>query len=89
MSETITLLPISFQLDDFVVTILEVQKLQCVGKTWFHVTVRLQNRWVKTRQFGLDVKDMEELKDKLRVEISKLKMMRYTLGDLATREVVA
>jgi len=87
--ESFQIPPFSFLLDGVKVTIYEVLKHKFIsGDTWYYVTVRLQSGNFKSRIFGVDARDEEDLKKKLLVEISKLKLLRYTEGEKGLAEVV-
>lgn len=68
--------PVSFKLDKAVITIYEVNKSTLVsGDVWYHVHLDIKIGKYRSRRFTLDVRDVNELKKKLLVEISKFKML--------------
>jgi len=68
--------PVSFKLDGAYVTIYEVTKSTLItGETWYHVNLDLRISQYKTKRFTLDVRNVDELKRKLLIEISKFKLM--------------
>uniref|UniRef100_A0A7J3JQ20 Uncharacterized protein n=1 Tax=Ignisphaera aggregans TaxID=334771 RepID=A0A7J3JQ20_9CREN len=80
-SETIHLLPIYFEVDGVVAEILEILEHKfderIIGYT---VSMRIMYKGIKSRVFPLDCKDLKDLINKLKVEISKLKFMEIVLG---------
>ncbi len=68
--------PISFRLDNAIITIYEVNKSKLIsGDTWYHVHLDIRIGKYRSQRFTLDVRNMKELKKKLLVEISKFKML--------------
>jgi len=67
--------PVKFKLDGVDVTLIEVLRSELIdGSKWYHVRAQLEWRETKSTPFSLDVKDMNHLKKKLLVEISKFKL---------------
>jgi len=67
--------PVKFKLDGVNVMLIEVLGSELItGDRWYHVRVQLEWRGSKSTPFSLDVKDMNHLKKKLLVEISKFKL---------------
>ena len=72
--------PLTLKVDDARVEVFEVLKFEFPdGKPRYHVTCRVKWRDITSRIFFLDVYDMKDLERKLKVEISKLKML-YLIG---------
>jgi len=85
----VTLPPISFRVDDARAEILEVLKFTFPdGKVRYHVVCRLIWRGIKTRKFFLDVRSMDDLRKKLEIELSKIKLLYILKGEKYVREVV-
>jgi len=67
--------PISFFMDGVKVTIYEVLK---GAWGWYHILVGFEyhagGKIIKSRRFSLDVENIDELRAKLLVEISKFKL---------------
>lgn len=81
--------PFSIELDDCIVDILEVTKTTLIsGEAWYHVAVRINYRGLKSRRFTVDVRSERELKDKLRVEIAKVKFIYYAYGIEEVRRLI-
>jgi|GEM_PF-4627712 len=69
--------PVRFKLDDAIVTIYEVLSMRLIsGETWYSVNVDITLGKYRTRRFNIHVRSMRELKAKLLVEISKIKLLR-------------
>jgi len=67
--------PISFELDGCLVTIYEVTRVELInGEKWYLVHLDIEYRGRRTRRFTLTARNTDELKKKLLVEISKLKL---------------
>ena len=85
----LTILPMSFELEGCTVYILETIKTKRVdGSEEYHVTVKIKWNNIESKIFSLDVKDNKELKAKLLAEISKMKLMKYILGDDLTKKII-
>ncbi len=85
---TINILPVTFEADGCLVHLLEVLKAELFGKKMFHAAVRIECDGLKTKVFTIDARSNEELKAKILVEISKLKLIRFLYGDTFTQEVI-
>ncbi|MEM2249829.1 MAG: hypothetical protein QXP16_03945 [Candidatus Bathyarchaeia archaeon] len=78
---TIHLTPFFITVDGVPVTILEVLKTQLIsGETHYHVAVRFNYKGVTSRTVSLHVKDMKELVNKLKIEVTKIKLVDYAYG---------
>jgi len=67
--------PVKFKLDGVDVTLIEVIRSELItGDKWYHVRLQLEWKGTRSTLFTLDVKDMDHLKKKLFVEISKFKL---------------
>jgi len=73
--------PFSLSIDGVEATILEVLKTQLIsGDVWYHVVVKLRYKGIDSRNYTLDVKDMNNLVDKLKVEVSKIRFIELAYG---------
>jgi len=69
--------PQTLWLDDAKVTIVEVMRSDLItGDTFYHVFLQVEMPPFPPRRFSLDVKSFDELRKKLLVEVSKLKIFR-------------
>lgn len=85
-SNVLHLPPFSIEIDGVEVEVLEVLKTELVsGDTWYHVVVCINYDGIRSRRYSLDVRSMEELVNKLKVEITKIKFIDYAYGRLAVR----
>ncbi|RLG61376.1 hypothetical protein DRN86_00065 [Candidatus Geothermarchaeota archaeon] len=81
--------PVRTKVEDAYVDILEVLKFKFPnGEVRYHVTCRIEWRGIRTRVFFIDCKDIEEFKQKISIELAKLKIMYLTLGLKGVLEVV-
>ena len=81
--------PVTLRVDDARVEIFEVLKFDFPdGKPRYHVTCRIRWRDVTSRVFFLDVTDMKDLERKLKIELSKLKMLYLVGGKRLVTEVM-
>jgi len=87
---TIQVPPFSIRIDGAEATILEVLKTQLVsGDVWYHVVVKLRYKGVSSRNYTLDVKDMNNLINKLKIEISKLRFIELAYGINEVKRIIA
>jgi len=85
----ITVPPVTTKVSNCLVDILEVLKSELIsGDTWYHVVVKVRCPDFQSRVFCLDVKDINDLKHKVEVEIAKIRMLKFVLGNDYIREVV-
>ena len=88
-SRTIYVTPFTFNVDGYNVTVFEVLKFELVdGSKVYHVVVKLEGEGISSRVFGLDVRSFDDLVEKIRSEITKLKLLKYVLGEDKAREIV-
>jgi hypothetical protein len=81
--ETVSLqiCPFTISVDNCQVVIYEALKSQLIsGDVWYHVVVQINYKGIKSRRYTLDVKNEKDLINKLKVEISKIKIIEYTYG---------
>lgn len=77
----IQITPFSINVDGVDVTILEVLSTQLIsGDKWYHVVVQIKYKNILSKKYTLDVKDMNNLINKLKVEISKIKFIEMAYG---------
>jgi len=73
--------PFFIEIDGVPVQVLEVLKFEYVsGDTWYDVIVSINYNGIKSRRYGLYVKDIKDLKNKLKIEITKIKFIDYAYG---------
>jgi len=77
----IQLTPFSIMVDGIPITIHEVLKTELEpGNPWYHVVVQINYHGIKSRIYGLDVRTMKDLIKKLKIEITKIKVLEYVYG---------
>ena len=85
----IRLPPFSIEVDDAIVTVWEVIRTQPVGgRASYHTVVSLKYRGIESKRFHIDAKDTKDLINKLKIELTKLKMIEYTYGKEALKKVM-
>jgi len=73
--------PFVIEIDGVPVEIIEVLKSELVsGDTWYHIVVSINYNGIKSRRYSLDVKDIKDLTNKLKIEITKIKFIHYAYG---------
>jgi len=86
----IPLPPFSIEVDGVRVTVLEVLKSQLIsGETWYFVVVQLNYKGVLSRRYTLSVRDVRDLVNKLKMEVTKIKFIEYGYGLEAVRRMIA
>jgi hypothetical protein len=80
-SSSIQLTPLFLEVDGVTVQLVEVSKRQLVsGDVWYICSVKVIYKGIHSKVFPLYVKDTQDLKNKLKVEITKLKFIDYSYG---------
>ena len=80
-TNSLLLTPFFIEVDGCEVTIFESLKREMVtGQTWFFVVVSIDYKGIKTRRYTLAVRDTQDLINKLKIEITKIKFMEYAYG---------
>lgn len=80
-TNTFHITPFFIEVDGVQVEVLEVLKSQLIsGDTWYHVVVCIHYNGIKSRRYSLDVKDIKDLTNKLKIEITKIKFIDYAYG---------
>jgi len=75
------LTPFFIEVDGCRVQIIEVLKSELSPDyIWYHVVVSINYNDIWSRRYSLDVKDMKDLVNKLKIEITKIKMIDYGYG---------
>jgi hypothetical protein len=89
-TNTFQLPPFLIEVDGCPVQVLEVLKSELVsGDTWYHVVVSIEYKGVKSKIYSLDVKDIKDLVNQLKIEITKVKFMDYGYGMSEVKRVIA
>jgi len=82
--------PFTVEVDGVKVQVVEVSRQQLVtGDVWYIVSVRVNYKGIESRVFPLFVRDTRDLKNKLKVEITKLKIIEASYGLQEVRRVIA
>jgi len=87
---TIQLPPFFLEVDGCHIKVLEVLKTELIsGDTWFHVAVTIDYKGVKSRRCTLNVRNTQDLLNKLKVEITKIKFIDYGYGMDEVRRLIS
>jgi len=80
-TSTLTITPFSFELDGVIVKIIESSRQPLVsGEVWYIVSVQIVYKGINSRIFPIFIKNMKDLINKLKVEITKIKIIDYSYG---------
>jgi len=80
-SSIIQLTPFFIEVDGVPVRIVEASRQQFVsGDVWYIVSVSIIYKNIRSRVFPLFVRNMQDLMNKLKVEITKVKFIEYAYG---------
>jgi hypothetical protein len=89
-TSTIQLTPIFLEVDGVPVQLIEVSKHQLTtGEVWYIASVRIIYKGIQGRVFPLFVKNTQDLTNKLKVEITKLKFIEYAYGIEEVKRILA
>jgi len=73
--------PFYLDIDGVLVDVLEVSKQTLPnGEVWYIVSCSIRYKGIKSKVFPLYVKNEEDLKNKLKIEITKIKLLEITHG---------
>lgn len=88
-NKTIQVLPLYLNVDDVVVEVLEVLEHKIDGQLLcYTVSMRLRYKGIKSKVFAIDCKNMGDLINKIKVEISKLKLFEIVMGFPELRRII-
>jgi len=77
----ILLPPFCIEIDGTPIEILEIIKHQLItGETQYTVALRIRYKGITSKIFSITVKSIEELKNKLKIELTKIRFMELTYG---------
>jgi len=89
-SLTVTVLPITVEVDGALVHILEILRLRSPSGDGGYVAVcKIEMGGIRTRNFPITFRTQEELREKLRTEVAKIKITRFLYGDDFVRGMVS
>jgi hypothetical protein len=89
-TSTIQLPPIFLEVDGIPVQLVEVSKQPLItGEVWYIASVRIIYKGIQSKVFPLFVKDTQDLINKLKVEITKLKFTEYAYGIEEVKRLLA
>jgi len=77
--------PFDIQIDDAVVTVWEVLKLV---PDQYNCTVSIKLKGIESKRYGIVVKNQKDLRNKLKIEITKLKFVDLSMGRDYLRKVM-
>jgi len=86
---SIQLAPLRLSVDDVEVELLEASTQPLVsGEVWYVASVRLTYKGLRSRVFPVFARSLEELMNKLKVEVTKVKALEYSLGLEEVRRII-
>jgi hypothetical protein len=89
ISSTLQITPFFIKIDDVTVEILEVSEQPLIsGDKWYIASVKIIYKGIHSKIFPLFVRDEVELKNKLKVEITKIKIIDYSYGLEEVKRVI-
>jgi len=90
MSENTILIPPFFlEVDGVKVEVLEALKHSLIsGEVFYTIALRIHYKDIISRIFRLTVRNVDELRDKIKVEVTKIKFMEYAYGIKYVRSVI-
>lgn len=81
--------PFFIEVDNVSVQILEARKKKLIsGDEFYLVVVSLNYKGIWSKKFTLNVKNMDELVDKLKIEITKIKFIDYAYGIEEVKRII-
>jgi len=81
--------PLEIDIDGVPVTVWEVLRTQLInGEVWYHFVVSINFKGIESRRVTIDARNMDELVEKLRTEITKLKVIYYARGINEVKRVI-
>ena len=84
-----TILPITFTVDGVPCTLWEALKVSPLGgEPHFICVVSINYMGVESKRWSIPARDMKDLVNKLKVEITKLKIIEYEKGVDAVRRIL-
>jgi len=81
----ILLTPFQIKLEDATITIWEVLKLL---PDQYNCTVSIEYKGIESKRYGIVVRDQKDLRNKLKIEITKLKFIDLCRGRDVLRQVM-
>jgi len=81
----ILLTPFQIQIEDATFTVWEVLKLP---PDRYNCTITINYNNIESKRYPLIVKNEKDLRNKLKIELTKLKFIRLSLGDEVLRKVM-
>ena len=90
MSSTdISLLPIFVEVDGVVAEIVEAMEYTLFGQIKYYIfSVRINYKGIKSRVFPIQAKDLKDLINKLKIEVTKLKFFEIVYGLPEVRRMI-
>jgi hypothetical protein len=87
---TLQLLPIFLEVDGIQAQLIEVSKHQLVsGETWYIASVKIIYKGIHSKVFPLYVKNTQDLINKLKIEITKIKFIDYAYGIEEVKKILS
>jgi len=77
--------PFDIQIEDAIVTVWEILKLP---PNRYNCTITINFKDIQSKRYGIIVKDQKDLRNKLKIEITKLKFIELSMGRDYLRQVM-
>jgi len=77
--------PFQIQIEDAIVTVWEVLKLV---PDQYNCTVSIKYKGIESKRYGIVVRNQKELRNKLKIELTKLKFIDLSMGRDYLRQVM-
>jgi len=81
----ILLTPFHIQIEDATITVWEIRK---VPPDQYNCTITITYKNITSKRYGLIVKSSKDLRNKLKIELTKLKFINLSLGEEALRHAM-
>jgi len=89
-SYTIQVTPFTTEVDGVAIQVVEASRQPLVtGEVWYIVSVRINYKGIASKVFPLFVRDARDLRNKLKVEITKLKLIEASYGIQEVRRLIS
>jgi hypothetical protein len=89
-THTLQIPPFFIEVDGCQVQVLEVLKDELIsGDIWYHVFISINYKGIWSKRYSLDVKNIEDLVNQLKIEITKIKFTDYAYGIDEARRLIS
>jgi hypothetical protein len=89
-TNTLQIPPFFIEVDGCQVQVLEVLKDELIsGETWYHIFISINYKGIRSKRYSIDVKDIKDLVNQLKSEITKIKFTDYAYGIDEVRRLIS